>query len=100
MSPDCCWIVEQIHISRTGGDARPSTSPSIERNPPAAGEVEREAAEVVPAGLPQLLAVRVLLFLLWTWSTGCWPRMSIRIRSSICIVPAAAAIADALRKNN
>src|SRR2546430_15392660 len=107
MSPDCCWIVERIHISRIGGDARPSTSPSIERNPPAAAEVDAErkpdraqpqamkAAELVGAGLPQLLAP-----LVWTSSTGCWPRMSIPIRSSICIAPAGAAIADALRKNH
>src|SRR5207247_173020 len=114
---NCCWIVERIHMSRIGGDARPSTSPSIERNPPAAGEVEREAAEV---GLPQLLAARVRRFQVakrkrdsakpqvakrkrdsakpqvWTSSTGCWPRMSIPIQSSICIAPAEAAIADAL----
>ena len=47
--------------------------------------------------LPQLLAARVRLFPAWTSSTGCWPRMSISIRSSICIAPAGAAIADALR---
>ena len=95
-------------MSRIGGDARPSTSPSIERNPSAAAEVEgevveREAAEaadaeVVDAGLPQLLAARVRLFP--ASSTGCWPRMSIPIRSSICIAPAGVATADALRKNN
>ncbi len=66
------------------------------------------ALEVVD-GLPQLLAARVRLFpaakrkrdsarpQVWTSSTGCWPRMSIPIRSSICIAPAGAAIADALR---
>ena len=82
-------------MSRIGGDARPSTSPSIERNPPAVAveaeavereavereavereAVEREAAEVVDAGLPQLLAARVRLFPAWTSSTRCWPRMS------------------------
>ena len=31
----------------------------------------------------------------WTSSTPCWPRMSIPIRSSTCIAPAAEAIADA-----
>ena len=65
------------------------------------GEVEREAAEVaVDAGLPQLLAARVRRFPAWTSSTGCWPRMSIPIRSSICIAPAGEATADALRTNN
>src|SRR5690348_15632317 len=106
MLPDCCWIVERIHISRIGGDGRPSTSLSIERNPPAVvelDEAEREAAEpaqLVDAELLQLLAARLLQFPAWTSSTGSWPRMSIPIRSSICIGPAAAAIADALRKNN
>src|SRR5262249_42806036 len=121
MSPNCCWIVERIHMSRIGGDARPSTSPSIERNSPAAAEegeaAEQEhgalaAAEVVDAGLPHLLAARVRRFPAAkrkrdsakpparTSSTGCWPRMSIPMRSSICIAPAGAAIADALRKNN
>src|SRR5438552_3886097 len=128
MSPNCCWIVERIHMSRIGGDAQPSTSPSIERNSPAAAEVERESAEAVAVqvevGLPQCLVARVRLFQVAkrkrdsakpqvakrkrdgakpqvsTSSTDCWPRMSIPIRSSICIAPAGAAIADALRKNN
>jgi hypothetical protein len=42
-------------MSQIGGDARRSTSPSIERNPPAAAEVEGEAVPVEEA-LPQFLA--------------------------------------------
>ena len=59
--------------------------------------------------LPQLLAARSgcrprsaarqRVFSSMDIINRCWPRMSIPIRSSICIAPAGAATADALRKN-
>ena len=52
MSPNCCWIVAPIRMSRIGGDARRSISPSIERNPWLVGEVDAElrVAAVAPRG--------------------------------------------------